>query len=503
MSFAWNIKKGFWNWIAITKFKGNKPAKIAVPRREPDDLAAVPFISKFKKIPVGNIVVPSRVPKDEASRLKYYFYQFQVGMYAVLSPMKKGMPPIDADAIKALDQVYTKKHRKYFPIPTLPPQLAGTIDLGEFTVKGPFSGYLQKAPNGDYQWDFSSLAKYEHHPGLYSLGVKVLFRADQDNRKLRAYQIESELGVTRPGDPEWELAKKIALCAASNHTSLVRHFNWVHLAGGALSALITRNTFPGGHPICRLLWQHIYGSQYSNEIVTLGQMAKGGDFPTTFCFTHAGMCKLFEEKYLDFSVLIHDPEMDAGERGVNGDDFDNPAQDNLEALFNVIYRHTHRYLQHYYTTDDAIRHDAQIREWLEKLEKHMPNGIKKAIPKVTVANVARLAANFIYIGTVQHEVLGTHQWNYQLWVHKIPVRVYKNGQRVPIDVYARLVNANFNLNVPRKQLTDDFSYMGLDEAGVGFFKQFQAELLELDEQLRKEPAMWKIYPTVLEANMNA
>ena len=90
-----------------------------------------------------------------------------------------------------------------------------------------------------------------------------------------------------------------------------------------------------------------------------------------------------------------------------------------------------------------------------------------------------------------------------MWVHKHPCRVYKNANREPIDVYARLVNANFNLNVPRKKLIDDFSYMGLDEKGVALFKQFQTELLELDKQLKAEPAIWKIYPSVLEANMNA
>ena len=503
MKFLWPIRKGFWNWIAITKFKGNKPAKIEVPRPQPDELTGVPFVSKFKKVPVDNVLVPSYVPKDEASKVKYYFYQFQVAMYSILSPQQKGMPPIDADPIKALDQVYMAKHRKYFPPPTLPPEFEGDVDLGSFTVKGPYSGYLKKVSDGVYQWDFTSLSNYEHHPGLYKLGVKVLFKVDQPTRKLHAYQIESELGISQPGDENWELSKKIALCAASNHTSLIRHFNYVHLTGGALSAMITRNTFPGDHPLCRLLWMHIYGSQYSNEIVTLGQMAKGGDFPSTFCFTHAGMCKLFADTYKDFSVLIHNPAMSAKERGVDGNEFDNPAQENLEALFKVLFDHTHRYLRHYYPTDDNLKQDVLIMEWLEKLEKFIPNGIKKAVPVVTIENVARLAANFIYIGTVQHEVLGTHLWNYQLWVHKNPVRVYKNGQRIPIDIYARLVNANFNLNVPRKQLTDDFSYMGLDQKGVQFFKQFQADLLDLDKKLREQEEMWKIYPMVLEANMNA
>ena len=57
----------------------------------------------------------------------------------------------------------------------------------------------------------------------------------------------------KPTDPEWDQACKIALCAASTHLSLVRHFNWVHLAGGAQLAIATRNSLPEDHALFRLL----------------------------------------------------------------------------------------------------------------------------------------------------------------------------------------------------------------------------------------------------------
>ena len=55
-----------------------------------------------------------------------------------------------------------------------------------------------------------------------------------------------------------------------------------------------------------------------------------------------------------------------------------------------------------------------------------------------------------------NEILGGFIWNYQLWTHRQPVRVYRNGQREPLDVYQRLVNANYNLNVTRRALIHDF-----------------------------------------------
>ena len=57
-----------------------------------------------------------------------------------------------------------------------------------------------------------------------------------------SHRMRAEAKIERQPDPEWDQACKIALCAASTHLSLVRHFNWVHLAGGAQLAIATRNS---------------------------------------------------------------------------------------------------------------------------------------------------------------------------------------------------------------------------------------------------------------------
>ena len=123
---------------------------------------------------------------------------------------------------------------------------------------------------------------------------------------------------------------------------------------------------------------------------------------------------------------------------------------------------------------------------------------------ITIEGAARLIAAFIYMATVEHEILGTGLWNYQMWTHIQPVRVYKNGQREPLDVYQRLVNANFNLNVNRARLLQDFGYLALDANGAHAFRKFKEELQALQGRLEQEPfAHWKMYPLILEANINA
>jgi arachidonate 15-lipoxygenase len=85
-----------------------------------------------------------------------------------------------------------------------------------------------------------------------------------------------------------------------------------------------------------------------------------------------------------------------------------------------------------------------------------------------------------------------------------PVRVYRNGQRVSLDVYQRLINANFNLNVTRATLLQDFSYLALDAAGAQAFREFKQELEDLQHRLEGSPRpAWAMSPAILEANINA
>jgi arachidonate 15-lipoxygenase len=251
-------------------------------------------------------------------------------------------------------------------------------------------------------------------------------------------------------------------------------------------------------------------------------MVPGGDFETIFSFRHDGLCRLFEDTYQKFDFLVNDPVKDAERRGVRGGElgFKTPTQENLEDLFEVFKRHAERYLLVYYRSDGTIQNqgslnlptrgnrvlsqDQHVYQWLKDLNRLIPNGIPVKPGNVTQVDVARLIANFIYLVTVRHEMLGTFLWNYQLWTHRQPVRLYLDGRREPLDVYQRLINANFNLNVKRLPLVNDYSYLAVDEPGRDAFRQFESELRQLDQKMNDDPwAIWKIYPKMLEVNINA
>ena len=73
-----------------------------------------------------------------------------------------------------------------------------------------------------------------------------------------------------------------------------------------------------------------------------------------------------------------------------------------------------------------------------------------------------------------------------------------------MDVYQRLVNANYNLNVHRRALMDDFNHVALDYRAKAAMLQFQSELAELQAEMDSQPgAVWRLYPSELKVNINA
>jgi hypothetical protein len=135
-----------------------------VPKDDDRKLEAVSLVSQFPSIPIPNIRVADHVPADEASALKSTAYDVQVSLYGGLSPMEPGLPSIDADPNKALEEAYTSAHRHCFPAPTLPAEYQGPLDLGSVAVAGPYACYVERAPEGGYQWDLRGLARHEHYP---------------------------------------------------------------------------------------------------------------------------------------------------------------------------------------------------------------------------------------------------------------------------------------------------------------------------------------------------
>jgi hypothetical protein len=509
----WYLRRWLWDFIVWAKFIASRPVKIKLPPTNAPRIVPKLMIEAIPEVPLRNVTVcPSAdIPKDERNWLHSMAYRIQVRLYSLYSPMQPGLPRIDTDPQVALKRAFKGLRRTCFHTPELPAEYLGSPNLGSLAVRGPFACYIKQCGDATWEWDLLQLNNYEHHPGLVKIGSRVLFREDSVQRSLEAYQIDCALGNIKPSHPEWDQACKIAMCAASTHLSLVRHFNWVHLAGGAQLAIATRNNLSATHPLCRLLWPYTFGTAQSNDMVTRGQMVRGGDFETTFSFTFDGMCRLFDDTYLEYQHSVNDPEVDGKSRGVRGARhlrFDTPTQQNLEAVFDVMHSFVRNYLKIYYPRNtngtNAIRNDTEIMAWLDELNAFLPKGVGVSRNDVTWDTLARMLAGQLYLVTVQHEILGSFMWNYQLWTHRQPARIYDDFQREPLDVYQRLVNANYILNVRRRLLMHNFDRLALDDRAEAAMSQFQTDLAELQLKMDNHPhAVWQVHPRDLKVNINA
>jgi arachidonate 15-lipoxygenase len=279
----------------------------------------------------------------------------------------------------------------------------------------------------------------------------------------------------------------------------------VHLACANPFAVATRNELRGDHPLFRLIWPHIDGTQDSNEVTTYIQLAPDGDFVNMYSFTLAGLCAYLDDVHDAFDMALVDPELDWRSRRLDGLALDAPVQENMRELHAVALRHAGRYVDHYYRDDAALAADPAVQRWHAALEAGIPGGVAAFLPQgLTRAGVARLIGGFIHLGAGIHGLLGNAMWNYQPFADKLPLRVYQDGRRLPHDVYQRMINQNFVLNVRRALLLSDYSVAALDDDGVRLFRQFRDEYQGLQNRYATTlpPEAWRMMPEDLEISMS-
>lgn len=502
---SWRLRRGFWNHLTTFKFGFSKAVPIKPPPPSTPRIGLIPFSAKYPDLPIRRIRVYDSIPPDERIVVKILVTRLQAWLNRVYPAMQPGLPEIAADIDEAMELAITPAHRKRLPPPQRPAAFArpGLPDLGEMATTSPFACFLQRRADGRLVWDLRFLERYEVHPGLHRLGVEVEFELLPD-RRLRASAIDCALGrLTRDAD-RWPDAVRLALCAAATHYCLGRHFCHVHMACANPFAVATRNELPGGHALFRLIWPHIDGTQDSNEVTTYIQLAPDGDFVNMYSFTLAGLCAYLDDAHDAYDMAQVDPELDWRARGLEGLALDAPVQENMRELHAVALRHAERYVNHYYRDDAALASDAAVVRWHAALGAAIPGGVAAFFPQgLTRAGVARLVGGFIHLGAGMHGLLGNAMWNYQPFADKLPLRVYQDGRRLPHDVYQRMINQNFVLNVRRALLLSDYSVVALDDEGARLFRQFRDECQALQDRYSKvAPETWRMVPQDLEISMN-
>ncbi len=210
-----------------------------------------------------------------------------------------------------------------------------------------------------------------------------------------------------------------------------------------------------------------------------------------------------DDMYQAYDIAVTNPLADWARRGLGDEPFDHPSHDNLVELFAVMHRHVERYLSVYYDSDDALRADGAVAAWLEELAELVPNGLGAVEEELTIPSLRLLIAGYLSEGSTIHDLAGTTLWDYQLWSASNPTRVHENGRRVPVDVFQRVLNNNFALQIRRAPLLADYGAVALDERGAAAFALFHGECQTLQDRYDADPAgPWRMEPKNLEINMN-
>jgi hypothetical protein len=509
---SWRLRRRFWAHWQTFRYDLSKPKQMQRPEDNTRIIGLKPFCEIYPELPMKNILVFDELPGVERNLGMRVLVALGLFLNRFYPQMQRGLPEIDADIDKALADALLPIYRDTYRVPAKPEVYTkeGAPELGDLAVEGPFSIFIERDTPDTLKWDFEFLERYEHYPELHSLAVKVIFSDPQGKGRPVPQRISSNaFGEVTRDHPQWDQSALLAICAASTHLALTRHFNYVHLISGNHWDVITRNYLPTDHPLYLLLWPHILDSCYTNYGVTRTQMLPDGDFVNMFSFTHKGLMDYFDDMHLKYDVRMMDPQSDWERRGLGDSLVDKPSHDNLLELFAVMHGHAGRYIYQYYASDAALRKDDEVIYWLRKLHETIPNGIPpELISHPSRAGLARFIGSYIYEGSTVHTLAGTNLWDYQLWMDKNPVRIYKNGQRVPLDVYQRVLNNNFALQLDRDPLFGDYRDIVSDQKGRRLFARFNMECRKLQvkyDLMRWKTAdhsIWRMEPKNLDISMN-
>ena len=524
LPLSWRLRKRFWAHWETFRFALSKPKTIGQPDGDEREIKLHPFKELYPGIPLQNIPVFDRLPGVENNLGMKAIVGLGLFFERVYPQMQAGLPEIDPDPKVAVNQGLEAVYKDAYRIPVRPKyyDVEGAPNLGDLAMEGPYCLFIERESEDELKWDFSFMGDYEHHPGLRSLAVKVIFNDPKRQGRPQALRIISkEYGeVHNPGPDSSDDAQKklwndsalLAICAATTHTALTRHFNYVHLISGNHWDVVTRNKLPSRHAIHHLLWPQIYDSCYTNYGVTRVQMEPNGDFVNMFSYTHRGLMKFFDDMYEIYHCSMMNPREDWTKRGLDSaiDIDDAPSHENLVELYDLMYVHARRYIYHYYKSDKALREDPFVADWLEELNRIIPNGIPGALlgNKLDRDRLAHFIGGYIYESNTIHEIAGTNLWDYQLWTDKNPIRIYSNGQRLPRDIFQRAINNNFALQLERDPLCFDYRDVAKDEAGRKLFTQFCVDCrrLQVDYDLERwdsgDHPIWRMEPRNLNIGMN-
>jgi lipoxygenase len=493
----WRVRKFFWSTLwssaVVTRLR---PKKVRVPRSE-KKIRLITAPESYSDFQSPLLSIPDDVSCTEASLaadILIQFLHFLQDVYPIVKPRQR-LAALDPE--QRLRDAYSFPYRLVRSAPRWHPELAqaaraGNL-LGALAVGGPFAKLLI-CSGGQYFIDLRHIANYPVRDGLSLLGCRINFT--EEGGRLRVSSVDYGDETASPGDGRWDYFERIALCALVTHLTVWRHGMQYHVAGVAPVAVITHN-MPPDHPVRRLLAPHI-SETLSTNYYTHVTLRRSGFDVTGFSFPRDVIFKYYDDgaKALDISML--DVRREVARRGIP-ESLDYPYYKQALRYYELFEAYVGDYVNRYYADQAAISRDDDLRLWFEALDKHIVNGVRGYVPRLTKENLTRLCALYIYAVTVEHEE--NTLWDYAVF---LPTTVHADGTGQTVGEVQSVLNFQFVISSATNRLMSDLTHLALDERAADIMRNLQTRLKELQSELESGPDhYWQVYPKSLEASVSA
>ncbi|RZI46183.1 lipoxygenase family protein [Candidatus Finniella inopinata] len=517
---GYRFKRFIWTKVHQSLFLGSNTATTA---RLPEPAVGSDLVSwqaHNPLLPFSGIYTARTLPTAEDSssqKLKVAFYSFLRKYFPAAS---SGLPSIP-DGNDRLTSLFPSEYTALLPLLPMPADLKrGQISndvIGALALEGPLGAYIKHTPsatdNNLYKINLSDYYQFPVKEGLSRLGGIATLRYVPEQNSMETVSIEYEGQIyTKASGEEWKHKQKIMLMGMSTDTTVVRHLLHTHyIVAGTFCAVNNRYLLPN-HPLRLLMYPHQYSTLSVNSMNTPLLMANAGSYvPVFFSYDRPTAVNLINQKIGSFNIENMDIERNTTNRGmtITGDAQEGTVNykygNNTISLWNIIKKHVGDYIDVYYTNDTAVSEDPQIRQWFNALQQYIPNGITHYAASPTKTNLQRLITTFIYTASVEHEIVGNIEVNYGIWHNLIPSQVPRDiNKRPSIDIFHQYMDISFATSAPSIKLTDDFSYLALDDAGKQSFKDFRTALLAYQQALEaRGDNTYTVFPLKLEAGTSA
>ena len=244
----------------------------------------------------------------------------------------------------------------------------------------------------------------------------AVFASVHGELKPIAIQVGANAGdpVFTPGDGYgWRLAKlAFNVCDATHHET-TSHLGRTHMVMEAV-AIATRRQLASHHPLYDLLHAHTDHTMPINHSAATSLIAPGGTIDQVFAPTIEAAAGLVRAAIDGLPINVASPPDELKLRGV--DDVamlvEYPYRDDALLVWGAIEKYIGAYVGHYYESDADVVGDTELAAWVTELGADDGGRLKGVDPPSTVAELAKLVATFVWIGTGQHSAVNFTQWPY-------------------------------------------------------------------------------------------